>query len=513
MPISNIDISQAAPTASNLNQNEPTLKESDGVLLVANGRSEHPLQNEHCKPCLTVFQELQAKAVDGGPESQDLLKRAQAQMEQLQSTQINRLSVESKTPVPYASPKTQEASSVSLTSGARLRAANVARLRPDPEIIAAANQALAESNAQSNATATEQPLPNGISDSKPSLTDPIIVEQPPLPSTIDGTPKTGKAMPERASQALQKADVDPQRAIDKEPTQSGKVGAEWGGSIQSAPEQTQKSHGANDGHGHTEEASAVDQSPDKRTNDAQMTDAELDEIRKLQQRDIEVRTHEQAHKSAAGSHGGSISLSFKQGPDGKRYAVEGEVPVDLSAIADDPEATVAKMQQIHRAALAPAEPSSADRRVAAKASQKAAKARKEIAEASMKEDNPLKTEHDAGEDGKINLGRNDTNTENSTGEPSKPDAHMTEPDRSVSESPQHTSPSAIDETAQPAAANQQSKGPRQLTDADQSVGADNIERATLSRKKPLSAYAKVGARQYGGADQSARATLSMNLYG
>ena len=143
------------------------------------------------------------------------------------------------------------------------------------------------------------------------------------------------------------------------------------------------------GHGHGEsEATHNKSAPGGHHSD--LTEADLEEIQKLSARDAEVRAHEQAHKSAAGSHGGAISLSYKQGPDGKRYAVEGEVPVDMSSVSGDPEATLAKMRQIQRAALAPAEPSSADRRVAARAAQKAAKAQREIMKGEDPKENPLK---------------------------------------------------------------------------------------------------------------------------
>ena len=131
-----------------------------------------------------------------------------------------------------------------------------------------------------------------------------------------------------------------------------------------------ETHGPGDGHGHGSGDESHTPTSEHAKRDHDLSEADLEEIRELQQRDAEVRAHEHAHKNAAGSHGGAISLSYRQGPDGKRYAVEGEVPVDLSAVSDDPEATVAKMQQIQRAALAPAEPSSADRRVAAKAASK-----------------------------------------------------------------------------------------------------------------------------------------------
>ena len=67
-------------------------------------------------------------------------------------------------------------------------------------------------------------------------------------------------------------------------------------------------------------------------------------------------------------HGGAVSFQYQTGPDGKRYAVGGEVPIDVSSVEGDPRATLAKMQQIRRAALAPASPSGQDRAVAAQAS-------------------------------------------------------------------------------------------------------------------------------------------------
>ena len=104
------------------------------------------------------------------------------------------------------------------------------------------------------------------------------------------------------------------------------------------------------------------------------------ETDKLERRDREVRSHEQAHKAAGGAHAGAISLEFQTGADGKRYAVGGEVPIDTSPVAGDPQATITKMQKVRRAALAPAQPSSQDRAVAAQASRIEAEARAELAE-------------------------------------------------------------------------------------------------------------------------------------
>ena len=90
-------------------------------------------------------------------------------------------------------------------------------------------------------------------------------------------------------------------------------------------------------------------------------------VRKMAARDREVRQHEQAHASAGGAQAGSPSFSYQIGPDGKRYAVSGEVPIDTAPVPDDPAATIAKMSVVISAALAPASPSMPDSRIAAQA--------------------------------------------------------------------------------------------------------------------------------------------------
>ena len=105
------------------------------------------------------------------------------------------------------------------------------------------------------------------------------------------------------------------------------------------------------------------------------------QVAALVERDLEVRKHEQAHQMAGGEHAGSPSYQFSHGPDGKRYATGGEVAIDIGAIPGDPAATLAKMQQVRAAALAPAEPSSQDLSVARAATAKEAQARKELMDA------------------------------------------------------------------------------------------------------------------------------------
>lgn len=114
------------------------------------------------------------------------------------------------------------------------------------------------------------------------------------------------------------------------------------------------------------------------TDEQGLSTQDLTQLRTLKQRDTEVRSHEQAHLSAAGQYArGGASFVFQKGPDGASYAVGGEVGIDVSREAT-PEDTISKMQTIKRAALAPLNPSSADRSIAAQASIKESLARQEI---------------------------------------------------------------------------------------------------------------------------------------
>ncbi len=109
----------------------------------------------------------------------------------------------------------------------------------------------------------------------------------------------------------------------------------------------------------------------------ELTPEERSQVAELQRRDRQVRAHEQAHKAAAGQYVTGGSFSYQTGPDGRRYAIGGEVSINASG-GRTPEETLRKAEQIRRAALAPADPSSQDRRVAAQATAMAAEARSEI---------------------------------------------------------------------------------------------------------------------------------------
>jgi hypothetical protein len=123
-------------------------------------------------------------------------------------------------------------------------------------------------------------------------------------------------------------------------------------------------------------SSGQDDNATEKTHEKELADERI--IKQLQSRDKEVRTHELAHATAGGAATGSPSYTFEIGPDGKKYAVGGEVSVDLSSVPGDPQATITKMQKVHAAALAPANPSSQDTRVAASAAQKILAAQSEL---------------------------------------------------------------------------------------------------------------------------------------
>ncbi|MGX1495024.1 hypothetical protein ACSSV1_000045 [Labrenzia sp. MBR-25] len=143
---------------------------------------------------------------------------------------------------------------------------------------------------------------------------------------------------------------------------------------------------AGNGAGQAQDEGAKDEDPDGDGLDK----AEEKQVDKLKQRDQEVRAHEQAHARVGGAHSGAPSYTFQQGPDGKRYAIGGEVQIDTSK-ERTPEATIRKMQIVIRAATAPADPSSQDLKVAQQARAQISEAQAEVRQ--------KKTEELSGDDG------------------------------------------------------------------------------------------------------------------
>ena len=115
-----------------------------------------------------------------------------------------------------------------------------------------------------------------------------------------------------------------------------------------------------------------------------LTEGERKQLKELKSRDTEVRSHENAHQSSGGQLAGSPSYTYQTGPDGQRYAIGGEVSIDVSP-EDDPAATIAKMERVSRAATAPAEPSPQDFKVAAAARRMMAEAQRDLDAAKLDE--------------------------------------------------------------------------------------------------------------------------------
>ena len=124
--------------------------------------------------------------------------------------------------------------------------------------------------------------------------------------------------------------------------------------------------------------------------------------------DAEVRAHEAAHAAVGGQLAGSPSYTFERGPDGQQYAIGGEVQINLSEVPGDPSATIARMQQVKAAALAPAEPSGADRSIAAEASRRISTAQAEL----LKQNSVIAAETDPESTDKAETAAVEASTEN-----------------------------------------------------------------------------------------------------
>lgn len=170
----------------------------------------------------------------------------------------------------------------------------------------------------------------------------------------------------------------------------------WPVSAASQPDPTRRPEAAQGG-----SAAAGANADDKRASggparESDLSEAERRQLAELKQRDREVRAHEMAHVAAgAGLVTGGASYSYQTGPDGQRYAIGGEVSIDVSP-GSTPEETLDKADRIRAAALAPADPSGQDRQVAAQATRMATEARMEIARREFEQTQEGQTGTDAG---------------------------------------------------------------------------------------------------------------------
>lgn len=112
------------------------------------------------------------------------------------------------------------------------------------------------------------------------------------------------------------------------------------------------------------ESETVDK--EKKSNSDELKLDEKRVVYELQARDTEVRAHESAHQAAGGGMTGGANFSYERGPDGKMYAVGGEVSISMPK-GSTPEEVISNAQQVIAAALAPADPSAQDMSVASSA--------------------------------------------------------------------------------------------------------------------------------------------------
>jgi hypothetical protein len=91
----------------------------------------------------------------------------------------------------------------------------------------------------------------------------------------------------------------------------------------------------------------------------QLSPAEKREVTELQERDREVRNEEVRHKTAAGKFAGEPQYTYRRGPDGKLYAVEGKVPINVNVTGSAEDRTAA-LRRVQAAAVSVQSPSSGD---------------------------------------------------------------------------------------------------------------------------------------------------------
>lgn len=139
-------------------------------------------------------------------------------------------------------------------------------------------------------------------------------------------------------------------------------------------------------------------------------------VSELQAADTNVRAHEAAHMAAGGGLTSPASYTYERGPDNKMYAVAGEVGISTSE-GNTPQESLNKAQTIRRAALAPADPSPQDLKVAAQAASMEMSARAEILQEKMAQNsqNPNNSNEASAGNSTVNSAENSNvnSTENS----------------------------------------------------------------------------------------------------
>ncbi|EPX1959974.1 putative metalloprotease CJM1_0395 family protein [Campylobacter coli] len=128
-------------------------------------------------------------------------------------------------------------------------------------------------------------------------------------------------------------------------------------------------------------------------NGVELSQKEVAQVRELQSIDRNVKAHEAAHQAAGGGLAGAASFSYTRGPDNQMYATAGEVPIRMQK-GRTPEETIANARQVVAAAMAPADPSPQDYKVAANALKMEFEARAEATKLKAQEAQEKKEENE-----------------------------------------------------------------------------------------------------------------------
>ena len=154
------------------------------------------------------------------------------------------------------------------------------------------------------------------------------------------------------------------------------------------------------------------QNNDKNAGQKNIGELSLEEQRivsELQAADTNVRAHEAAHMAAGGGLTSPASYTYERGPDNKMYAVAGEVGISTGE-GNTPQESLNKAQTIRRAALAPADPSPQDLKVAAQAASMEMSARAQIMQEKMAQNS--KNTNNSNETSAVNSAENSAENSN-----------------------------------------------------------------------------------------------------
>jgi len=120
------------------------------------------------------------------------------------------------------------------------------------------------------------------------------------------------------------------------------------------------------------------QEAEKKSEINELSEDEKRLVKELSARDAEVKAHEAAHQAAGAGMTGAATYTYQRGPDGKMYAIGGEVSISTPT-ASTPQEAIKIARQVAAAAMAAGDPSPQDFSVAASARVMEMKAQQQLA--------------------------------------------------------------------------------------------------------------------------------------